>query len=340
MGKATDKHLQKMSAQISIIIPIYNAGKYLRRCLDSLKMQSLTQWEAILVNDGSTDNSGEICDEYARTDCRITVVHQENAGVSSARNRGIEMAKSKWLTFIDADDYVDINYLENLCKKIEDEKALIIQGLKQVNNSGEEVKRIEFEYSLLNGTTIHTAYNDKEIYEYGYTVAKLYNRDIINKHRIKFNEQISYSEDMLFMLEYILHCNSIKFIEGANYNYITESSNLSQRYNSHESEYLLFIEYTRLSIAIAEKWRFTPSYRAKRYGALILMRSIYSMYIAENWNDRIRIARLKQLKKEHHAYIKHYYSPNILLFRFLKFVFLSSIYLFNFCCKKKFRVKK
>ena len=325
---------------ISIIIPIYNAGKYLSKCLHSIESQTYQDFEVILINDGSTDCSNEVCQKFANKDKRFTVITQTNGGASSARNRGIEVAKGEWITFIDADDYVEKDYLECLCKNIENEKTFIIQGLKQVSSKGEEIKKIEFEDSILTDTEIQKAFDEKEIFEYGYTVAKLYNRDIINKHNIKFNEQISYSEDMLFMLEYILHCNSIKFIEGANYNYITESSNLSQRYNSHESEYLLFIEYTRLSISIAEKWRFTPSYRAKRYGALILMRSIYSMYIAENWNDRIRIARLKQLKKEHHAYIKHYYSPNILLFRFLKFVFLSSIYLFNFCCKKKFRVKK
>ena len=198
---------------ISVIIPIYNAENCLDRCIQSIISQTYTNFELILIDDGSSDNSLNICKKYAKENKQIVVISQKNHGVSSARNLGIKTAKNEWITFIDADDYVERDYIECLCENITDEKTLIIQGLKQVNIKGEEIKKIEFENTTLTDTEIQKAFDEHEIFEYGYTVAKLYNLNIIKKHDIKFDEQISYSEDMLFMLEYILNCDTIKFIE-------------------------------------------------------------------------------------------------------------------------------
>ena len=148
---------------ISIIVPVYNAQRFLGKCLESIIYQTYHKFEVILINDGSTDNSHQLCQEIAKKDKRFTVLTQTNNGASSARNRGIEMAKGKWITFVDADDYVEKNYLECLCKNITDEKALIIQGLKQVNSKGDEIKKIEFEDSILTGSEIQKAFDEKEI---------------------------------------------------------------------------------------------------------------------------------------------------------------------------------
>lgn len=320
---------------ISIIIPVYNAQRYLHRCLQSIISQTYQNFEVILVNDGSTDDSYQVCQEFTNNDKRITVITQTNSGASSARNRGIEIAKGKWITFVDADDYVEKNYLECLCENITDEKALIIQGLKQVNIKGEEIKKIEFENTILKKTEIKKAFDEKEIFEYGYTVAKLYNREIINKYHIRFNEQISYSEDMLFMLEYILNSNIIKFIGGANYNYITDISNLSQRYNSFESEYLLFTEYIKINQAIANKWGFAPSYKSQRCGALMLMRSIYCLYKKVKYGRRERISIIKDVKQKYSLYIKEYYTPQITFLKVLKVIFFFNVYIFDVICYRK-----
>lgn len=323
--------------KISIIIPIYNAEKSLRKCIDGVVSQTFHDFELILVDDGSTDCSFEVCKEFANKDKRITVATQTNNGASSARNRGIEIAKGGWITFIDADDYVEKNYLECLCKNIGDAKTLIIQGLKQVNGTGEEIKKIEFEYSTHCGGEVQKAFDDKEIFEYGYTVAKLYNREIIDKHCIRFNEQISYSEDMLFMLEYILRCNNITFIKGANYNYVTETSSLSQRYNKFDSEFLLFTEYTRLNQAIADRFSFAQTYKSQRYGALILMRSIYSLYKTEGHNRKARTEIIKRIRKENGNFLRKYYTPNIVFLKILKQVLFLNIRLFDLICDKKLK---
>ena len=96
-----------MHPKISIIIPIYKVEKYIRECLDSILNQTFTDWEALLIDDGSPDNSGVICDEYAAKDNRFKVFHKENGGVSSARNLGLEKATGEWVTFIDADDWIE-----------------------------------------------------------------------------------------------------------------------------------------------------------------------------------------------------------------------------------------
>ena len=326
-------------ALISIIIPVYNAKNYLVRCLQSIISQAYKNFEVILVDDGSTDNSYEICQDIANKDKRFIVVTQTNSGASSARNRGIEIAKGEWITFIDADDYVEKSYLESLCINIENEKTLIIQGLKQVNSKGEDIKKIDFEYSKLSGSEVRKAFDEKEIFEYAYTVAKLYNRDIINKHNIKFNEQISYSEDMLFMLEYILHCDFIKFVQGSLYNYVIDASTLSQRYNPFESEFLLFTEYTRLNKAIANKYSFTETYKSQRCGALMLMRGIYSLYKKSGHSKKERIFIIKKIKKDYSKYLKRYYTPNIIFLKILKYLLFFNLYIFDTICYIKLSPK-
>lgn len=322
---------------ISIIIPIYNAEKSIEKCLDSINSQTYTNWEAIIIDDGSSDKSGIICDEYTIKDARFKVTHTKNVGASSARNKGIELATGDWITFIDADDYVDKEYLEVLTSNItSDNKTLIIQGLKEVTNIGSIIKKNEFENEILSNAYIKKAFNEKEIFKYGYTVAKLYNRQTINEQRIRFNEAISYSEDLLFMLEYILHCDRIKFIGGAHYNYVTEASILSQRYNSFESEYLLFQTFIKLIKEISITFSFEIPRNTLKYGGLILMRSLYSMYV-NKYNRKTRIKNISQIRKEHKSFIRQYYMPQLPLFKIIKSAFLIHSGVFDIICKIKFR---
>ena len=97
--------------KVSVIVPVYKAEKYLHRCVDSILSQTFTDWELLLIDDGSPDRSGEICDEYAKKDTRIRVFHKENGGVSSARNMGLDIAKGKWIVFVDSDDWCEPDYL-------------------------------------------------------------------------------------------------------------------------------------------------------------------------------------------------------------------------------------
>ena len=108
----------KMIPKISIIIPVYKVEEYLNRCLDSIIIQTFTDWECILIDDGTPDISGKICDEYVSKDNRFIVIHQENAGVSAARNAGLDIARGEYITFVDSDDWVEPNFLEEQYKDI------------------------------------------------------------------------------------------------------------------------------------------------------------------------------------------------------------------------------
>ncbi len=112
-----------MKPLISIIIPVYNVEQYLHRCVDSVLNQTYKNLEIILVNDGSPDNCPFICDEYAKKDKRIIVVHKENGGLSSARNAGLEIVQGEYISFIDSDDWIHENYIEILYKNLHEKKA-------------------------------------------------------------------------------------------------------------------------------------------------------------------------------------------------------------------------
>ncbi|GHT38682.1 hypothetical protein FACS189437_00060 [Bacteroidia bacterium] len=117
-----------MNTQISIIVPVYNVEKYIRQCVDSLLLQTYSNIEIILVDDGSTDSSVNICDEYATKDSRIKVIHQSNVGVSQARNNGIKQAEGEWITFCDSDDWCDMTMCENIIKYIDEDIDIITWG--------------------------------------------------------------------------------------------------------------------------------------------------------------------------------------------------------------------
>lgn len=115
-----------MSMVVSVIVPVYNAEKYLRRCVDSILVQTFTDFELLLIDDGSADGSSAICDEYAENDNRVHVFHKPNGGVSSARNLGLNHARGEWVTFVDADDWIDITFLWKMLEKAKSDKADVV----------------------------------------------------------------------------------------------------------------------------------------------------------------------------------------------------------------------
>ena len=120
--------------QISVIVPVYNAEKYLHRCIDSILAQTFSDFELLLIDDGSKDNSGRICDEYAAKDSRIRVFHKKNGGVSSARNMGLDNAKGDWITFVDSDDWVKQDYLYSMISQ--PDADLIMSSFDIIENFG------------------------------------------------------------------------------------------------------------------------------------------------------------------------------------------------------------
>ena len=211
-----------MQSKISVIIPAYNNEKNIARCIESLLDQSFRDFTLIIINDGSTDSTKEIIRSYQMRDERIIFIDQKNQGVSSARNRGLSVAEGKYVTFVDADDYVSSDYLKHLFVGIDNTEAdLCITGFKFVNEKGEE-KACRYQNRTLNKKDFL-----RQLFEVngsrGYVWNKIWKRDIISKYNLRFNKDISMAEDLLFTVEYGIKAKEVKFIDSCDYYYETSS---------------------------------------------------------------------------------------------------------------------
>ena len=199
---------RSMKSNISIIIPVYNASKYLNRCLDSIWRQSYSNWECVLVDDGSTDDSGRICDEYVKKDSRFRAIHKENRGVSSARNAGIYQAKGEWLYFCDADDELLPDGLETLIRiSSKSIVELVFSGYIECNEDGEVIAspHCEIHKNLSMEETIQQLYRPSNSNYEGYLWCKLFRMDIVKEKHLTFAEDIFFNEDRLFIMQYLRH---------------------------------------------------------------------------------------------------------------------------------------
>ena len=216
---------------ISIIIPVYNAAKTIGRCVDSILAQTIKDYEIILVNDGSKDDSLLICKEYACRHDNIRIIDQPNSGVSVARNVGIDAAKGEFITFIDSDDFVLPSYLEdfNFTVRLAD---IYIQGIDYVFPHNNHTKHF-FSYTedYFNLSDNPSKVISSCILENGCPVAKLFKRAIIHQNNIRFNTVLSINEDHLFVAQYYTHSDSIYISDKINYKYVYDiyTSSLTKR---------------------------------------------------------------------------------------------------------------
>ena len=200
---------------ISIIVPVYNVEDYLRQCLDSIIAQTYTEWEAILVDDGSTDRSGEICDEYAKKDSRCKVYHLSNGGVSRARNYGIKQACTDWFTFMDSDDWIEPSLFEVLADKLSTNNVDCVKwGFHRDYTYGQKTVVLPKEVVTVEGAE---SYRISERRYDAYVWNTLYKRELIGN--IQFDVSINWCEDHIFTTEYFVKCKSILWLDKALYHH-------------------------------------------------------------------------------------------------------------------------
>lgn len=222
-----------MQPKISIIIPVYNVEPYLSRCIDSVLNQSFSNFELILINDGSTDKSGDICDEYATKDSRLTVIHQGNKGVSDARNRGLDIAKGEYIGFVDPDDYIDYNMYQILFELIEEYTADIsFCGYKRISelDSHEYLSATTNTISIYNkNQTLENYFSRKKPFSDTFLWNNLFRKDLFNNVRV--NEKLTIQEDREVLLRIFNQSNKIVYIDTPFYNYIIRDTGASRNKN-------------------------------------------------------------------------------------------------------------
>lgn len=205
-----------MLPYISIIVPVYNVEQYLRRCLDSIHTQTFNDWECILVDDGSTDDSGKICDEYCDIDNRFIVVHKRNEGVSRARNYGIDISRGEYVSFVDSDDWIEKDGYLIAVKTIQESKADIVKyGFTIHSLEGTSNRSVESKKSLAShdGMLMET-----ERCNYcGFLWNGLYRRELIAD--LRMDESINWCEDQLFSFELFLRTNKMVLLPDIVYHY-------------------------------------------------------------------------------------------------------------------------
>lgn len=248
---------------VSIIIPVYNAAPHLARCIESVRRQSYQNLEIILMNDGSHDVSGPICQIYARVDKRLRAIDKPNSGVSATRNEAIALATGKYLQFVDSDDYLAPDATELLVRRAEEARAdLVIAHYYRV--AGSEITQHGFlrRTDVMDQTEFARELMDEPAsFYYGVMWNKLYRADIIRENGIQCHEELHWSEDFLFNLEYIRYAARFCAIQQPVYYYVKNPASITHTQMDLRSvlatKSMLFTYYKELytSIGLYEKYR-------------------------------------------------------------------------------------
>ena len=218
--------MEKEKIKYSIIVPVYNAQRYIERCINSVFLQTETNWELILIDDGSKDGSGEICQRFAALDTRVKYLYQENKGVSAARNKGLDIACGEWITFMDSDDWVEPFHLATFNKQVEKNVDLCINsfiidlyyGVRTFNYLDSVSKNKNESLDLFLGPLkAHSQF----------LWIKAFKSSIINKYGLRFDVSVSLGEDNIFILSYLLYVKTLSSTSIATYHYdqIDENQN-------------------------------------------------------------------------------------------------------------------
>lgn len=275
-----------MKTALSIIVPIYKIEEtLLRTCINSLLKQTVDNFEIILINDGSPDNTENICNQYAIEDNRIKVIHQTNQGVSAARNAGISIANGEWITFVDPDDWVEANLVESILKYSNDSNLnIIFYDYFQEFAHAQKIKKLNIESGLVNKEWIKqiklAPFNnliiDGKLYEYETNVIwnKAYRLSFIKNHNLQFDVQARKGEDVIFIAELLQYIDKIYYIKSPLYHYRYLQNSVTNRFNPNVMLYneIAFKHYER----IMKKFHLSSEYE-DAYHTRILTRLYSSM---------------------------------------------------------------
>lgn len=248
--------------KISVIIPVYNASSFISKCIKSVLNQTYNDFELILINDGSTDNTLNICNTFAKNDSRIIIISKKNEGVSIARNIGIDNSSGDYITFIDADDYIEKFHLENLI--VNSDSDFVFTGYKNYGKSkcDFQITRNYRQDSKTFVKDLLVEYDERSDTSCGlqYPWAKLYKNSIIQQYHLRFPVGMKYGEDTCFVWNYLIHCKTVYCKAGGTYRYFI--SGLSPKYKLSLVEFDTHINIYRHSLQNLNNF---ASYNSTKY---------------------------------------------------------------------------
>lgn len=287
--------------EISVIVPVYNAEKTIKRCVDSIRRQRFSGIEIFLIDDGSKDSSGVLCDSFAREDARIKVLHRNNAGVSAARNAGMDMAEGTYIQFVDSDDYLPEDYLEKLMitQKKYGKEAFVWSGFGVVNGTDETMTEIlRYNEKKTAECSRKDLFRFSGRYLLNSPCNKLFHRDIIERIHLRMEEGLNIAEDLQFNMQYLDACGEVPVVicNTVQYRYVrTGQESLDNCYRA--DYYDIHKRILAGQYCYAEKWqvpRADYDIFYKRYWE-------YMQSALDNLNragDKLSLAEIKKEKKK------------------------------------------
>ena len=299
------------SPVVSVVVPVYNAAAFLGRGVDSILAQSFRDFELILVDDGSKDDSGAICDKYAEQDDRVRVVHQENAGVSAARNAGMKVARGEWVTFVDSDDMVLDCFLESLVAAVRtDERIDLAYCGYAIVDSKTSIKTYK-SGAYVGRDRMHELLSKTNLLYRCSPWAKLFRRSIIAHNELRFDENLSISEDRLFLYQYLVYVRGIAVTSQVSYLYGSFSPT-SLKHKRVPTEMLAYRQRAITAAAHGVINQFAlgrgDAYLIARHLVLILFELVRNVY-QESGVSRQTVERQRELFDE--LFENNFYEENL-----------------------------
>lgn len=266
---------------ISVIVPVYNVAPYLERCVESIIQQTYSKLEIILVDDGSTDMSGELCDQLRDKDDRIIVIHKENGGLSDARNAGLDIATGEFVSFIDSDDYIDVGMYRSMVKSFENiDVSMVVCGIAICTEKTKEIRHLSKETKILNKVDTYISF-----FRYGEDIIgesacnKIYRKNVIGNIRFKVG---LISEDIEFLYRFIYRCELVACVDQQYYYYMKRLESITTK------------EFFVGRLDMINTARDIKSFIQKKLPELFDYALLYELSLLINsWNDISRTSKYK-----------------------------------------------
>ena len=322
---------------ISVIVPVYNSELTLNRCIDSLLGQTYRNFELLLINDGSNDRSGEICDEYARKDSRVKVFHKENGGVSSARNVGLDNARGEWVTFVDSDDWVEDTYLDNysindnnsidlICQGYITTKPVFLYGYHSPKENG------TYEYAVKCNDRIQTVIPQMfkgRVIHFLWIMA--FKRIIINQNNLRFDERLDNGEDLVFILKYLSFSHMVTCFDRFAYHYAVPEWGAKYA-RSFEKEIMIG---EQLYDSIRQIYKVEPNNELCRYYREDLVSKYLQEFCINPSNRKFCLRRIRKILQKDFRYSQIFIMTRIIILFDCSYLFSKVILMMHLWFKNE-----